>query len=701
MAMAHSLGHARAAGGIAAAAAATIAGGARAWAPVAAAAATAGAGVRSNGGTALGTQGAPFDSISRRHFHCSAATGAAAASASVARTPRRVARAQGAAARSGATTASSSSSHTPPPSTFSALGLPFSVVSAAATVGATVPTPIQSLAIPALLAGRTALLASHTGSGKTLAYLLPIIAQMNRDESERGVRTRLNRPRAIIVVPNRELAVQVLGVAKELSHLGRFRSYASTGFIPLRKLTRALQDPLDLLVVTPGRLEFLLSSQRISLSDTRYVVTDESDTLLSEEHGFADSVQRVLFKPMQERARAREEAAKEAARVARASGIAPATNTPAPAPGVQFVFCSASITPAVENALSRSFPDLVRLHTPSLHHVPENLVMRSIPVRNQDKAELLWELLQHESDSYRRRLMHHRTRAQNKEDIARLGGERQLLEHLVEQDCGERGLPLAAVKASEAAELAEQQQEQEEDEQSEQDLAEDPDAREAHRQPHPEDARLPAVNKRSSTAVPATSSSVTPEVYLPLPPTIIFCNTVSCCRAIAWSLTARGLHVAHYHGLMPAHYRTEHLRSFISGATNILVATDLASRGLDTTFVRHVVHFDFPFHVLDFVHRVGRTARNGQKGKSTALVEKKDRVLADAIEVSPPPQTTTKHTHTISPLFFTLFFFFFLPASYSSCRRLCQDDNFFFLARFPSCFSLPFLRRIFVQSYLQ
>jgi len=444
-----------------------------------------------------------------------------------------------------------------------------------------------------------------------------------------GIRARLGRPRALIVVPNRELALQVLQVAKSLSHQGRFRSYASTGFIPLRKLARALEDPLDLLVVTPGRLEFLLASGRISLSDTRYVVTDESDTLLSEEHGFADTVQRVLLKPMQARAKIREEAHREEMRLAKAGGASALAKSTS-AVGVQFVFCSASITPAVESSLARSFPSLLRLHTPSLHHVPSQLTMKNVYVKGRDKAELLWDTLQQESDSYKRRLMHHRTREQNKADIARLGGERQLLEHLVEQDCGARGVPLQALQASEAADRAEQEQRMQDDLDDED--ASDPDALEDRREPHPEDARLPAA--RRSASAPQSAAAGAPSVYLPLPPTIIFCNTVSCCRAIAWFLSAKGLHVNHYHGLMPAHYRSAHLTSFVSGASNILVATDLASRGLDTTFVQHVVHFDFPFHVLDFVHRVGRTARgpNGAKGKSTALVEKKDRVLADAIE---------------------------------------------------------------------
>lgn len=80
-------------------------------------------------------------------------------------------------------------------------------------------------------------------------------------------------------------------------------------------------------------------------------------------------------------------------------------------------------------------------------------------------------------------------------------------------------------------------------------------------------------------------------------------------------------------------YRTMHFKNFLSGSTSILVSTDLGSRGLDTTFVQHVIHFDFPQAVVDFMHRVGRTARGGRKGKSTGLITKRDRVLSEAIEV--------------------------------------------------------------------
>ncbi len=102
----------------------------------------------------------------------------------------------------------------------------------------------------------------------------------------------------------------------------------------------------------------------------------------------------------------------------------------------------------------------------------------------------------------------------------------------------------------------------EEDEEDEEDDSEDPAS--IPQQVHPGDACTRCYPHPSSSSPPVA------QTYLPLPPTIIFCNTVSCCRAIAWFLTAKGLHVGHYHGLMPVQYRTTHFTNFLSGVTNIL-----------------------------------------------------------------------------------------------------------------------------------
>jgi len=78
--------------------------------------------------------------------------------------------------------------------------------------------------------------------------------------------------------------------------------------------------------------------------------------------------------------------------------------------------------------------------------------------------------------------------------------------------------------------------------------------------------------------------------------------------------------------------REAQFSSFLQFSTRILVSTDIASRGLDLPQVEHVILYDFPLNAINFLHRVGRTARAGQGGKATSLVTAKDRALADVIQ---------------------------------------------------------------------
>eukprot|EP01125_Pyxidicula_operculata_P011346 TRINITY_DN371_c2_g1_i3.p1 TRINITY_DN371_c2_g1~~TRINITY_DN371_c2_g1_i3.p1 ORF type:complete len:1033 (+),score=217.93 TRINITY_DN371_c2_g1_i3:794-3892(+) len=115
---------------------------------------------------------------------------------------------------------------------------------------------------------------------------------------------------------------------------------------------------------------------------------------------------------------------------------------------------------------------------------------------------------------------------------------------------------------------------------------------------------------------------------------IVFCNTVTCCRAVDHILQENNINSANYHGGILPNKRITEFNRFKNGSTNILVCTDIAARGLDIDNVDHVILFDFPRNVVDFIHRTGRTARGGSSGRVTAFISKGDAQLADLIKNS-------------------------------------------------------------------
>lgn len=114
---------------------------------------------------------------------------------------------------------------------------------------------------------------------------------------------------------------------------------------------------------------------------------------------------------------------------------------------------------------------------------------------------------------------------------------------------------------------------------------------------------------------------------------MVFCNTLNSSRAVDHYLSENQIFTVNYHGEVPAEQRVENLKKFKTedGDCPTLVCTDLAARGLDLD-VDHVIMFDFPSNSIDYLHRTGRTARMGAKGKVTSLVAKKDINLANQIE---------------------------------------------------------------------
>ena len=95
---------------------------------------------------------------------------------------------------------------------------------------------------------------------------------------------------------------------------------------------------------------------------------------------------------------------------------------------------------------------------------------------------------------------------------------------------------------------------------------------------------------------------------------IIFCNSVNSARAIEHTLAESGMEACSLHGEIPPKLRLANYMKFKKREVNVLVATDLASRGLDLPFVSHVINFDFPKTTSDYLHRAGRAGRAGRPG---------------------------------------------------------------------------------------
>ncbi|HMJ38080.1 MAG TPA: DEAD/DEAH box helicase [Verrucomicrobiae bacterium] len=164
---------------------------------------------------------------------------------------------------------------------FAEAGVSPRTLAALSAQGITEPVQVQAEAIPALLAGRDVVMEAQTGSGKTLAYLIPIVERLPRGGAG---------PRAMVVTPTRELALQVEKVLRTLStELRTTVLYGGVGYATQRL---ALKHGVDVVVGTPGRIIDMLGQGKLSLSRIQYLVLDEADEML--DAGFAPSVEKIL-----------------------------------------------------------------------------------------------------------------------------------------------------------------------------------------------------------------------------------------------------------------------------------------------------------------------------------------------------------------------------------------------------------------------
>ncbi|RHY25251.1 hypothetical protein DYB32_008429, partial [Aphanomyces invadans] len=238
--------------------------------------------------------------------------------------------------------------------------------------GLDTPTGIQDRTISAALNGADVICTDATGSGKTLAYLLPVVEKIRRaekrqlllakrtkeaatvDESIASttnpidlVRREVSRPKAIVLVPSRELGMQVGAVARELSHVAKFSSCVITGGSEQKPQKVALSRPIDVLVATPGRLAKYIKSGHVFLSRVEYVVIDEADTLLDRKMGFRSIMDEILG-PI------------------RASGLASKRH-------VQYLLAAATVKPPMDQVFASVFPNLKLVSGKGVHQTPPSI----------------------------------------------------------------------------------------------------------------------------------------------------------------------------------------------------------------------------------------------------------------------------------------------------------------------------------------
>jgi ATP-dependent RNA helicase RhlE len=173
-------------------------------------------------------------------------------------------------------------------SSFSELGLIEPILRALRAKNYTAPTPIQARAIPQLLDGRDLLGIAQTGTGKTAAFALPILQQLSEAEGH----TSRRGPRALILAPTRELAIQI---GEEIRAYGRYLALHHTviyGGVGQRPQVQTLARGVDIVIATPGRLLDLMSQRRLRLDAVEHLVLDEADRML--DMGFIRDVRKIV-----------------------------------------------------------------------------------------------------------------------------------------------------------------------------------------------------------------------------------------------------------------------------------------------------------------------------------------------------------------------------------------------------------------------
>ncbi|PAR38810.1 RNA helicase [Vibrio metoecus] len=170
---------------------------------------------------------------------------------------------------------------------FSQLGLSDVLTHTVAQLGYQTPTQIQTQAIPVILQGRDVIAAAQTGTGKTASFVLPILEKLRQGQTQRKKRVR-----ALILVPTRELAMQVAEKVEQYGKATGLKGLAVFGGVDEQAQKQRLIEGVDVLVATPGRLMDLYGQRAVYFEEIEMVVLDEADRML--DMGFIESINKII-----------------------------------------------------------------------------------------------------------------------------------------------------------------------------------------------------------------------------------------------------------------------------------------------------------------------------------------------------------------------------------------------------------------------
>ena len=171
---------------------------------------------------------------------------------------------------------------------FSTLGLSEPILRAVADTGYSVPTPIQSRAIPLILSGKDVLAGAQTGTGKTAGFTLPMLQMLSVAKPVKG-----KRPvRTLVLTPTRELAAQVGQSVETYGKYLPLRSAVIYGGVNINPQTKKLREGVDIVVATPGRLLDHANQKNIDLSRVELLILDEADRML--DMGFIHDIKKIF-----------------------------------------------------------------------------------------------------------------------------------------------------------------------------------------------------------------------------------------------------------------------------------------------------------------------------------------------------------------------------------------------------------------------